>query len=121
VGSQALTGIPVLSAVRSHPDLVHRSVVWPFDTGLTSDPAGGRTAAIVHAEIWPSAIPVDRSRHPVKDAAQVMGLCEHLARQDAAGELAAQFEPDLDTDTARVVVDEEGWIVGAHQSQRSGR
>jgi precorrin-8X/cobalt-precorrin-8 methylmutase len=121
VGSQAMTGIPVLSAVRSHPDLAERSMVWPFETGLTADPTGGRDDAIVHAEIWPSGIAVDRARHPVKDAAQVIGLCEHLARQDRAGELAAEFTPDLDPATRRHVLEEEGWIVGAHQPQRAGR
>jgi hypothetical protein len=100
---------------------VGRSVVWPFETGLTTDPTGGRADIIVHAEIWPSAIPVDLTRHAVKDAAQVIGLCEHLATLDAMDELAVQFAPELDAQTARMVVDEEGWIVGAHQPQRSGR
>jgi precorrin-8X/cobalt-precorrin-8 methylmutase len=121
VGSQAMTGIPVVRALRSHAELVHRSTVWPFETGLCVDPTGGRDDAIVHAEIWPSAIPVDRSRHPVKDAAQVIGLCEHLARLDADGELAAQFAPQLDDETARAVVEEEGWILGAAHGQRAGR
>ena len=85
VGSQAMTGIPVVWALRSHPELAARSVVWPFETGLTTDPTGGRADTIVHAEIWPSAIPVDRARHPVKDAAQVIGLCEHLARSTQRG------------------------------------
>jgi precorrin-8X/cobalt-precorrin-8 methylmutase len=115
VGSQAMTGIPVLWSLRSHPGLVHRSRVWPFETGLTTDPTAGRADTIVHAEIWPSAIPVDLARHAVKDAAQVIGLCEHLARLDSIGELACQFAPDLDAATARAVVDEEGWILGAAQ------
>ena len=107
-----MTGIPVVWALRSHPQLVERSVVWPFETGLTTDPIGGRADTIVHAEIWPSAIPVDRARHPVKDAAQVIGMCEHLAALDAVGALAAQFSPDLDALTARVVIEHEGWILG---------
>ncbi|MCU1361676.1 MAG: Molybdopterin biosynthesis protein MoeA [Ilumatobacteraceae bacterium] len=121
VGSQALTGIPVVWALRSHEQLMARSTVWPFETGLCVDPTGGHDDMIVHAEIWPSAIPLDRSRHPVKDAAQVIGLCEHLARLDALGQLSPQFAPELDGETAHAVVAEEGWILGAHQPQRAGR
>lgn len=119
VGSQAMTGIPVLWSLRWHEDLAHRSVVWPFETGLTNDPAAGRADMIVHAEIWPSSIPVDLTRHAVKDAAQVIGLCQHLARVDASGDLADQFAPDLDAQTAQAVVDEEGWILGAHPAPTS--
>lgn len=121
VGSQALTGIPVVWGLRSHHELVHRSTIWPFETGLTTDPTAGRGDMIVHAEIWPSGIDVDLGRHAVKDAAQVMELCEHLATLDAAGRLAAQFSPMLDAATTSAVLDEEGWILGAHDDQRSGR
>lgn len=113
VGSQALTGIPVVRSLRQHPDLRDRAVVWPFETGLTTAPTAGRDGAIVFAEVWPSSIPLDTTLHPVRDAAQVIGLAAHLADLDRAGLLAARFRPDLDTDTAAVVVDEEGWVLGA--------
>jgi hypothetical protein len=95
--------------------------VWPFETGLTTDPTGGSTNVIVHAEIWPSASAVDLTRHPVKDAAQVICLCARLADLDARGDLAAHFAPDLDAETARVVIDEEGWVLAADHPQREGR
>jgi precorrin-8X/cobalt-precorrin-8 methylmutase len=116
VGSQALTGIPVVHGLRHAPDLAHRSVVWPFETGLTVPlihPVTGATDLVVHAEIWPSSIDVDRTVHRVKDAAQVHCLAHHLAHLDAAGALAREFTASLAPDQAAAVVHEEGWIVGA--------
>ncbi len=114
VGSQTLVGIPVVHALRWHPSLAERSVVWPFETGLVPDPTGGRADAIVHAEIWPTwAGPPDPARHPVRDAAQVAGLADHLRTLDDAGELAPLFAPSLDASAAHAVVAEEGWVLGA--------
>jgi hypothetical protein len=114
VGSQTLMGVPVVHALRHHPSLRSRSAIWPFETGLAPDPTHGKRNAIVHAEIWPSSIGTpDPERHPIKDAAQVSALSEHLAHLDDRGELAALFAPELDDDVARDVVEEEGWIVGA--------
>jgi precorrin-8X/cobalt-precorrin-8 methylmutase len=121
VGSQTLTGIPAVHRLRRHPLLAHRSAVWPFETGLPYDPTCARPDAIVHAEVWPSAVPLDPEVHRVRDAAQVIGLCRHLEDLDARGSLAREFTPDLDESTARAVVDEEGWILGAPQLQRFGR
>jgi precorrin-8X/cobalt-precorrin-8 methylmutase len=116
VGSQALTGIPVVSALRRADGLTDRSVVWPFETGLTlpaRHPLSGRTDLVIHAEIWPSSIDVDRTVHPVKDAAQVHCLAHHLAALDRSGELAREFAPPLAPQHAADVVREEGWILGA--------
>lgn len=113
VGSQSLTGIPVVARWRDDPALADRSVVWPFETGLTTDPTLGGSDTIVHAEVWPSSITVDLTRHDVKDAAQVTCLAEHLAELDAAGLLGRSFAPALTDDERSAVLDEEGWIVGA--------
>ena len=114
VGSQTLMGVPVVHALRHHPSLKQRSAIWPFETGLAPDPTHGKRNAIVHAEIWPSWLGrPDADRHAVKDAAQVSALGEHLAALDERGELAPLFAPVLDDDDAKVVVEEEGWIVGA--------
>lgn len=121
VGSQALTGIPVVHALRHHPSLADRATIWPFESGFTHVPGGDRDDAIVIAEVWPSAIPLDADRHPVRDAAQVIGLGEHLARLDATGDLAPLFAPVLDEDVARVVLAEEGWMLGAQPGQPTGR
>jgi hypothetical protein len=111
VGSQALTGIPVVHRLRNHPDLRHRARVWPFETGLTDDPTSHCSEAIVLAEVWPSAIPFRHIDHDVKDAKQVIALARHYAELDADDRLAAMFRPDLDPATANLVVDEEGWIL----------
>jgi precorrin-8X/cobalt-precorrin-8 methylmutase len=119
VGSQTLTGIPVLHGLRHHPALRGRSRVWPFETGFDPDPGGTSTApgasapgAIVHAEIWPSELGrPDPALHPVKDAAQVLALGARLAALDAAGELAPRFAPRLDRATAGTAVREEGWVL----------
>jgi hypothetical protein len=113
VGSQSLTGIPVVARWRDDPALAGRSVVWPFETGMTTDPTRGGADTIVHAEVWPSSIAVDLTRHDVKDAAQVICLAEHLAALDAAGLLGDSFAPTLSDDELAAVLDEEGWIVGA--------
>ena len=116
VGSQALTGIPVVAGWRHDPALAERSLVWPFETGLALPDVHATTGAtdlIVHAEIWPSSIDVDLTVHEVRDAAQVICLARHLAALDERGVLAAEFAPPLGPDDARAVVSEEGWIVGA--------
>ena len=112
VGSQTLVGIPVLHALRTHPDLRERSVVWPFECGFTDDPTAGRPNAVVHAEIWPSSLGrPDPALHPVKDAGQVIALARRLAELDAAGDLADRFAPALDPAIVGDVLDEEGWIL----------
>lgn len=110
VGSQTLTGIPVMHQLRHHPELEHRVRVWPFETGLTPAPCAAIHDAVVLAEVWPSAIGFDHVDHPVKDARQVLALARHLAEHDRAGTLGAMFAPKVDD--AAAVVSEEGWVLG---------
>lgn len=112
VGSQSLTGIPVAHHVRHHPALAARTSVWPFETGLTDAPAGGRDDAVVVAEVWPSAIDFGHMVHDVKDARQVMALAHHFDDLQTRGLLGALFRPQLDSATERSVVTEEGWVLG---------
>ncbi|MEN9506326.1 MAG: hypothetical protein RI958_2252 [Actinomycetota bacterium] len=116
VGSQTLTAIPVLSAIRDHPALRRRTVVWPFETDLVSDPRHGLPDSIVIAEAWPSAIDVDLARHPVRDAAQVLCLAEHLVELDRDDRLGGWFGPDLVDADRLAVVAEEGWVLGTEVS-----
>ena len=111
VGSQTLTGVPVVRRLRYHPDLAARTRIWPFETGLTNDPTRHHHDAIVIAEVWPSAIPHDPTLHHVKDACQVMTLANHYAQLDAGGDLAAHFRPALTPEQERCVVGEEAWIL----------
>ncbi len=118
VGSQTLTGIPVLHRLRHDPTLRDRGRVWPFETGFGDDPSAatdrssGTTDAIVYAEIWPSELGrPDPALHPVKDAGQVLALGARLAALDASGLLGARFGPRLDPDIARTATREEGWVL----------
>lgn len=113
VGSQTLTALPVLASLRDHPALRTRTVVWPFETGITPDPTHGRTGTIVIAEAWPSAIEIDVGRHPVRDAAQVICLAEQLADLDRRGQLGEWFAPTLDHRDVTAIIDEEGFVLGA--------
>lgn len=117
VGSQALTGIPVLHHLRHAPGLAQRTQVWPFETGLTDEPGSAPSDAIVLAEVWPSGIAFELEPHPqrqhtVKDARQVSALAHHLAARDAAGLLAGDLRPNLAPEVAAAAQAEEGWVLG---------
>lgn len=111
VGSQSLTGIPVLHHLRHHRALAGRTRVWPFETGLHA-PAPHPGGQIVMAEVWPSAVGFDHVEHVVKDARQVVALAHALADDQRAGRLQRAFQPALPADTASAVVAEEGWVLG---------
>lgn len=112
VGSQALLAIPVIDRLVRDPGLSTRAHVWPFTTGLTADPVAGRCDAVVFAEVWPGCFDLDVSGHEVRDAAQMVQLCSHVASLDRCGALGALFEPRLTAGDADVVVRQEGWILG---------
>ncbi|MEM6624502.1 MAG: precorrin-8X methylmutase [Pseudomonadota bacterium] len=108
VGSQALTGIPALMALRDDPELAPHTRIWPFETGLTTP-----SAPIVLAEIYPSLIPADPSE-AVKDAGQVRAVCDWLAGLDRDGALAPLFAgpPEASAADRRLIATEEAWILG---------
>ncbi|MFP3944071.1 MAG: cobalamin biosynthesis protein CbiG [Alphaproteobacteria bacterium] len=110
VGSQTLTGIPVLHFLRFRAPTAGVTRVWPFETGLAA-PEGPR---IVLAEIYPGLWPLRPNRHRVKDAAQVASVAARLHRLDREGRLAAAFAaPGLGPAARRDVTREEAWILGA--------
>ena len=112
VGSQALLGIPRLAELRHTPELASLSHVWPFETGLRVPDFQGYS--IVHAEIYPSLIPVDPKPDQIKDAEQVKALAHYFHKADETGDLRALFEgpATLTKKQRRQVEDEEGWILG---------
>lgn len=120
VGGQALTGIPRVLALRTHPEFAAISKVWPFETGFTLAPSPAKGPSIVHAEIWPSLgndrVLALRSRDPnlIKDRAQVRVLCQWAEELDDRGELGGFFAepPGLTPDEVETCVQEEGWILG---------
>jgi hypothetical protein len=106
VGSQALTGIPVVSRLRNHRELESVSRVWPFELPVPNPPAG--QPAIVHAEIWPSYIEVREVQGQVKDQTQVTRLAMRFREEDQSGTLRDLFAAASASDASS----EEGWIVG---------
>jgi len=118
VGSQSLTGIPVVRDLRGDPRWADRARIWPFETGL-SLPAD---AQFVFAEVWPSwwrdLIRPDHG--PPNDKAQVRTVAEIFAARDRAGELAAWFEgdPDLSAEQHAKILAEEAWTLGVTAPRR---
>lgn len=110
VGSQVLTGLPVLWRLRAaHPGHV---AAWPLEPW--------EDAPVVLAEVFPSllAAPVAAAvRHrpdQPRDAHQVRLLAQALARLAAQDRLAPLLRPAA----PEAVLREEGWILGlGHEAQ----
>ena len=105
VGSQALTGIPVVLRLRSDSHLAATSRVWPFEVKVPELPEG--RPAVVHAEIWPSLFRVPSVEGQVTDESQVIGLAQEFRDRDRTGRLRPLFAAAASSSTK-----EEGWILG---------
>jgi precorrin-8X/cobalt-precorrin-8 methylmutase len=110
VGGQALTGIPVVRALRDDPRWLDRARIWPFETGLRAPEQG----AVIIAEVYPSLWAVSPSEGETKDAAQVRSVARFFAAADGAGKLAALFagDPSLTAEHRCRVETEEAWTLG---------
>jgi precorrin-8X/cobalt-precorrin-8 methylmutase len=110
VGGQALTGIPVVRALRDDPRWVDHVRIWPFETGLDVP----EQAAVVIAEVYPSLWAVSPADGEPKDAAQVRSVARFFASSDRAGKLAALFagDPSLTLEQRLRVETEEAWTLG---------
>jgi precorrin-8X/cobalt-precorrin-8 methylmutase len=107
VGSQALLGIPRVRSLVADERLAAASVVWPFE------PLDDRRPLVVHCEVWPTAVPIDVTAHPVHDAAQVVSLARWAERLDEEERLEQLLAPELTHAERRRCEVEEGWILGA--------
>jgi precorrin-8X/cobalt-precorrin-8 methylmutase len=118
VGSQSLTGIPVVRGLRSDPRWENCARIWPFETGL----AVPADAQIVFAEVWPSwwRREIRPDHGPPNDKAQVRTVAEIFAARDRAGELAAWFAgaPNLTSAERRIIETEEAWTLGVTAPRR---
>ncbi len=114
VGSQALTGIPVVRRLRDDPALAAHAKVWPFETGLRPLAGPADTGRIVFAEIYPSLVANDPRPGEVKDSAQVRAIARHFAGLDEGHALAEILagDPALTQEQYYTVVEEEGWVLG---------
>jgi len=101
-GSQALTGLPRLLALREDPELRNVSRLWPQETGF-GVPRG--RPLVVHAEIWPTAIGFDPGLHPIRDAAQVLSAVRFLMGRKLDRCFHAPGSVDLR------VARREGWVL----------
>src|SRR5438477_6367239 len=121
VGSQSLTGIPVVRELRDDPGWAGRARVWPFETGLSPPDE----AQIVFAEVWPSwwRHNIRPDYGPPNDRAQVRTVAEIFAAANTSGELAGWFagDPSLTTEQRRQVETEEAWTLGVTTPRRPVR
>lgn len=112
VGSQTLLGIPVVKRLRDHPALRAVSRVWPFEVLVPSFAVG--SAAVIHAEIWPSIVPFAREFGSCTDEKQVRAVVKDWRELDRGDQLAAWFDAPSEDELAR---QEEGWILGVQSSR----
>lgn len=103
VGSQAMTGMALLSRLRA----AFPVSVWPFEP---------ITAPVVLVEIWPSladrAVKAALGENDIKDAVQVRVMVEALLRMQAEGTLGPALEA-----VPEAARKEEGWIFGLGAEQ----
>lgn len=115
VGSQVLMGIPYLYQLRFEDELLrNHSLVWPFESGFTTDPLGPTKDLILHAEIWPSLVERPR-KDKIPDREQVKAVLNWLRNHQDEGTLATLFDTPsgLTKKQIKTCVKEEGWILGA--------
>jgi hypothetical protein len=112
VGSQTLTGIPHVHALRQ---AWPASRIWPFELGTEALSAEALEGIdVVMAEIYPSLVKAKPEKGEVADEAQVREIARHYADLDEKGRLAAAFSTakSLSPEQNRHVTEEEGWILG---------
>jgi hypothetical protein len=110
VGGQVLTGIPVVRALREDPRWRDGARIWPFETGLRTEPDG----LLIMAEVYPSLWSVSPGAGEPKDAAQVRTVARHFAELDRDGAIAELFagDPGLTREQRGRVEAEEAWTLG---------
>lgn len=112
VGSQTLTGLPHVYALRQGWET---SRIWPFEFGeeaLTPESLEG--IDVVMAEIYPALVKSKPGKGEVADEAQVREIARHYADLDEKGVLGASFSTgkSLYPEQIRHITEEEGWILG---------
>jgi precorrin-8X/cobalt-precorrin-8 methylmutase len=112
VGSQSLTGIPVVRELRDDPGWAAGARIWPFETGLSSPD----DAQMVFAEVWPSwwRSEIRRDYGPPNDKAQVRTVAALFAAANRVGGLPGWFagDPGLTAEQRHQVETEEAWTLG---------
>ncbi|MFN4184407.1 MAG: hypothetical protein ACK4M6_06440 [Hyphomonas sp.] len=112
VGSQTLTGIPHVHALRQ---TWPTSRIWPFELPTEPLTAGSLEGIdVVMAEIYPALVKAKPEKGEVADEAQVRQIARHYADLDEKGGLPAAFSTakSLSPEQNQHVIEEEGWILG---------
>ena len=112
VGSQSLTGIPHVHALRA---AWPNARIWPFETGtgeMTADDLEG--IEVVMAEIYPAQVKVKAEKGETLDEAQVREIARHYSQLDEKGLLGGAFSTGKSLDERKIeqIQAEEGWILG---------
>ena len=113
VGSQSLTGIPHVHALR---EAWPEARIWPFEFD-PSEPLIEEALTdikVVMTEIYPSLTKAIPESGETVDAAQVRGIAHDFAALDGKGALSAAFSTAKGLDPAEntKIKAEEGWIPG---------
>ena len=111
VGGQALTGIPVVRALRDDPRWIDRARIWPFETGLQAPEEGdGRHRRGLSLAVGRIA---GRRRSQGRGPG-ALGRQNSLPRATAPASLAALFagDPALTREQRHRVEAEEAWTLG---------
>jgi precorrin-8X/cobalt-precorrin-8 methylmutase len=114
VGSQILTGIPIVRALRDDHRWAGRARVWPFETGLRPPHSN---ICVVFAEVWPSWWPAWKSVRmggEINDRAQVRHVAKILRDCDHRGTLKTLFYGgrSIGPIGRRLIEREEAWTLG---------
>lgn len=113
VGSQSMTGIPHVHALRQS---LPNTRIWPFEIGeggpLTAEMLEGVDVLI--AEIYPSLVKPKPEKGEVADEAQVRQIARHYADLDEKNALGATFSTGKSPSEDQIasILGEEGWILG---------
>ena len=120
VGSQAILGMRYLHGLRCHikkwDGMKDRCVVWPFDPWFSLEQKAGGPEIVI-AEIYPSLV-TKGSKAEYADREQVKENARAFGMLDARGDLRTLFDLGkiLSPDEKAAVEREEGWILGAGQT-----
>ncbi len=111
VGSQTLTGLPHVHALRQAWPAAR---IWPFETspeGLTADSLEG--ISVIMAEIYPALIKAKPGPGEVADEVQVREMARHYAALDEKGALEGLFSTINSRPAEEIsrIRSEEGWIL----------
>jgi len=112
VGSQSLTGIPHVHALRA---CWPNARIWPFETGTEDMTAEGLEGIdVVIAEIYPSLVKAKAEKGETLDEVQVREIARHYSQLDEKGLLGAAFSTGKSLDAGKIeqIQAEEGWILG---------